>query len=248
MAPTLHWLTGPVSSSESIALGGSGVPSTSIVGLVDGIPRGDLVDTDLTGFWTVVLSGPWSPGTHQVHVINQDAQGLVSLPSTPEQFGVAAIAPTPTPTPVPAATSTPTPTATPTSTPTPTATPTPTPPPTTVSVSTPTPLPTPTPTATPLPVPASVPIPSPLAVQIPVPVRVQVLPGVEALISTADGGVRVTVPANALDEPSVLSLNAVPSASTPPPPGPGRRAVGQTIALRGEREGGEMLGVSCAHA
>ncbi|MCH7705543.1 MAG: hypothetical protein IIB33_00655, partial [Chloroflexi bacterium] len=119
MPPTLSVLTGLVSSTESITLAGSGAPATTILVLVDGLPRGDLVDTDLTGFWTAVLPGPWTPGTHEVNVINQNAQGLVSLASTPGQFGVAAIAPTPTP--VPSAT--PTPTATATATPTPSTTP-----------------------------------------------------------------------------------------------------------------------------
>ncbi len=75
----------------------------------------------------------------------------------------------------------------------------------------------------------------------PVLVRVEVIPGEEALVSTADDGVSVTVPAGALDEPAVLSLNAVPSSSALPSIGTSSRAVGNIIELRLEREGEEIV-------
>ncbi len=117
MPPTLRVFTALISSGDSLVLAGSGAPATDIVVLVDGIPRGGILQTDIGGgFWSVALPGPWAAGDHTVHVINQESGGLVSQPSTPKVFTVVAgggggFVPPPvaTPTPIPPPVPTPTP-------------------------------------------------------------------------------------------------------------------------------------------
>lgn len=88
MPPTFKVFTSSVPIDGGIALAGSGAPATNIVVVVDGKETGDVVQTGLDGFWTFWLPGRWETGEHAVHVLNRDAHGRVSQPSTPDRFEV----------------------------------------------------------------------------------------------------------------------------------------------------------------
>ena len=155
MPPSLRIFVQLISNTQSLTVAGMGTPLTDIVILINGAPRGGVVQTDVQGFWTTSLDGPWPVGDNQIGVLNQDPIGNVSV-ATIGNFQVVfeqppiippIFFPPPTPTEAPPPLLPPAPTETPTPTSIPTATPTETPTPT--STATPTETPTPTSTATP---------------------------------------------------------------------------------------------------
>ena len=193
MPSTAQVFTPIIATFDNLTLAGKGGVLSFITVFIDDAPV-TVLNTDLEGFWTVNLAGPWSVGDHNVHVINQLGGGLISEPSSVDTFtvvgGGAPPAPTPTPppappppdptetptetptlTPTPTETPTPVPTATPTFTPTPSPTPIPTqpPPPAQGATNTPTPPPPPTATATATVTPLPTATATPLPTQTPVP-------------------------------------------------------------------------------
>lgn len=161
LPPTLEVSPTEIPANGTINVAGRAAPNSSLLVFVDGVPAGGFVNANTEGIWATQLFGPWTPGTHEVHAINQEARGRVSAASADSflsfsNTGGGGIVIPAQPPPLPTATPVPLPTQTPAP-----ATTTPVPPqPTSVP-----------PTATPIPSAASSPVP-PIATPTPVPTQV----------------------------------------------------------------------------
>ncbi len=78
LPPTVRLSAAVIYPADDLTVSGRGAPDSDIVLLVDGTPYQSTVDADADGQWMQTLRGPWSVGSHEVQVINQDGMGRIS--------------------------------------------------------------------------------------------------------------------------------------------------------------------------